>query len=366
VAEDTQGWGFIVDPVGAYRRHAQQRQIVSGETSDPYAEASYGAGALGEVLSTQDRRRQLALSEESQRFHETTEFPAQQENAGRQLALTEEQIQSQKQAGFAQAAAVPAGLALATYMKSGTPKTAITPTPQGSPVTGGGEVPGSPAPALDHELVSGGMGQTTGVTYGTGEIGTVTSVVGEDGTLYTGTVISSEGGATTISTTAGEVVSGTIASAASEGTMAGVGGALSEAAFTATGEGILADIGAYIFDVIVAVAACIIVTCCTDGDKEKIEICRKYKDKFMTRDMIRGYYMLAEPVVPILEKHAWLKRLTKWWLVDNLIEYGSYMIMETHNKPSLLSKVISKGFLRLCKWVGGRRDSFTRKNGEVV
>jgi hypothetical protein len=110
---------------------------------------------------------------------------------------------------------------------------------------------------------------------------------------------------------------------------------------------------------------CIIVTACTNPYSYEVEVAREYRDKFLTQDQLRGYYMLAEKIVPAIKENAKIKRFVKRHLVDNLIEYGEYALGKTTFKPSLKSKIISKSFLSLIKLIGKTRKSYTRKNGEV-
>lgn len=111
--------------------------------------------------------------------------------------------------------------------------------------------------------------------------------------------------------------------------------------------------------------ACIIVTACTSPDSEEVEITREYRDKFLTPEQLRGYYVIAEKIVPMIENSGIIKRFIKKILVDNLIEYGRFALGKTMVKPGILSKLITILFLGLCKAVGYTRKSFVRSNGEV-
>jgi hypothetical protein len=113
------------------------------------------------------------------------------------------------------------------------------------------------------------------------------------------------------------------------------------------------------------VFGCIIVTACTNEDSEEVNIAREYRDKYLSSQQLRGYYIIAEKVVPFINSHLIAKLIIKKLLVDNLIEYGRHELGMT-DKSSYLSKVISKTFLGLCERVGNKRESFVRYNGEVV
>lgn len=110
---------------------------------------------------------------------------------------------------------------------------------------------------------------------------------------------------------------------------------------------------------------CIIVTACTDRHSPEVEIAREYRDKYLTPEQRRGYYMIAEKVVPALRKYPCIKRLTKRFLVDNLISYGRYALKKGP-EPGTISRAVTKAFLWLCKQAGQCRLSFTRANGETV
>ncbi len=109
-------------------------------------------------------------------------------------------------------------------------------------------------------------------------------------------------------------------------------------------------------------AGCIIVTACTDRNSPEVELTREYRDRFLNPDQLRGYYIIAETILPYVKKH---KIFVKRILVDNLIEYGRYALDKTSDKPSLKSRIITRTFLCLCKAVGMTRKQFIRANGEV-
>jgi len=73
-------------------------------------------------------------------------------------------------------------------------------------------------------------------------------------------------------------------------------------------------------------AGCIIVTACTSPDSEEVNITRAYRDKFLDPVTLRGYYMIADKIVPLMKKWPWFKKLIKKVLVDNLIEYGRWAL----------------------------------------
>lgn len=108
---------------------------------------------------------------------------------------------------------------------------------------------------------------------------------------------------------------------------------------------------------------CIIVTACTDPNSQEVEITRAYRDKYMTKDEIRGYYMLADRIVPTLRKNKMLRTLTKKNLVDPLVEYGVHKLYHAYCRKK--SERIAKAFLGTCWFLGKLRSSYTRSTGEV-
>lgn len=112
-------------------------------------------------------------------------------------------------------------------------------------------------------------------------------------------------------------------------------------------------------------AGCIIVTCCTGRDSYEVGITREYRDKFLDADALKGYYMLADEMVPKLEADETLRRHTKETLVDPLIEYGEYCLGK-RKECRTAAKVVAEDFIRRCRELGATVESYTRSNGEVI
>lgn len=117
--------------------------------------------------------------------------------------------------------------------------------------------------------------------------------------------------------------------------------------------------------VIEGASDCIIVTACTDRNSYEVNITREYRDKFLDLSTLRGYYILAEMLVPKLKKHKWLQRLTKYVLVDSLIDTGEQRLGYKQQTEKKRSPVIADIFLGICKTLGMVRREFVRSNGEV-
>lgn len=112
-------------------------------------------------------------------------------------------------------------------------------------------------------------------------------------------------------------------------------------------------------------SSCIIVTACTHRDSYEVGITREYRDRFLDAETLRGYYMLAEKVVPVMKKHGWTKRIIKRFLVDPLISYGEHALDYTDIRPSAYAVMVKVFFLTLCRKVGEKRAQFVRANGEI-
>jgi len=110
---------------------------------------------------------------------------------------------------------------------------------------------------------------------------------------------------------------------------------------------------------------CIIVTACTDRHSPEVEIAREYRDRYLTADQLRGYYMLAEKIVPVIESNGIVKRLVKKWLVDRLVDYGAVVLGKKPSRALRSSWIVSRAFLSLIRTVGKMREQFVRCNGEV-
>jgi hypothetical protein len=112
-------------------------------------------------------------------------------------------------------------------------------------------------------------------------------------------------------------------------------------------------------------ADCIIVTVCTDRHSPEVNIARKYRDRYLDEDQLRGYYALAEKIVPILERNAKVRNNVKKWLVDRLIDYGAYRLGANMDRPRWSSVIVSKIFLAAIKTIGMILPVYVRRNGEV-
>jgi hypothetical protein len=112
-------------------------------------------------------------------------------------------------------------------------------------------------------------------------------------------------------------------------------------------------------------SVCIIVTACTDPDSPEVEIAREFRDKFLDAEQLRGYYLLASKIVPLIESNGIVKKLVKKWLVDRLVDYGAVMLGKKEKTSLRSSYIVSRLFLSLIRAVGKTRTQFVRSNMEV-
>lgn len=110
---------------------------------------------------------------------------------------------------------------------------------------------------------------------------------------------------------------------------------------------------------------CIIVTACTDRFSPEVVVARTYRDAYMTADQIRGYYMLADHIVPVLHRYDSVKHYTYTYFVQPLVAYGEHALRYTADQPSRYAKWVTRTFLGLCNWLGKQRTTYTRSTGET-
>ena len=112
----------------------------------------------------------------------------------------------------------------------------------------------------------------------------------------------------------------------------------------------------------VAGGGCIIVTAATSSDSPEVNIAREYRDKFLTPETLRGYYVIAERVVPLMKNRV-VKAIVKKVLVDPLIKFGKKALK--NETPDLIPSIVTSLFLSLCNRFG-QRAFYLRSNGEVL
>lgn len=114
--------------------------------------------------------------------------------------------------------------------------------------------------------------------------------------------------------------------------------------------------------------ACMIVSACMGRESYDVDIARAYRNRFVDRVTLRGYYMIAEWIVPWMECSPGLKRLVRCGLVKPLIDYALWKLSHDPDisEPHFYTRSVSRWFMRLCRRMGATRSVYIRLNGERV
>lgn len=99
------------------------------------------------------------------------------------------------------------------------------------------------------------------------------------------------------------------------------------------------------------------------GNGTMDEVVRKYRDEYMTDRNRRGYYKLAEVLVPLMRKSKLIKWVVTKTFADPLVSYGKYYYGE--NKHGVVFTPVKNFWMKLFDVLGGEAE-FIRENGEVV
>ncbi len=94
-----------------------------------------------------------------------------------------------------------------------------------------------------------------------------------------------------------------------------------------------------------------------------LPIVRRYRDEHMTDRNRRGYYKLADKIVPFMKKSKLFKYMVKVFMTDPMVSYGKYYYGK--GRVGLVFKPITKVWLNVFNWLG-KNKPYTRKNGEVI
>ena len=199
------------------------------------------------------------------------------------------------------------------------------------------------------------------------------------------------GTAGTAGTTAGTATSGLSSLTSSPYFIPGVSGVIRTGIGLATGEepkkaissGVGTAVGAYIGQAIAPVPVigavvgsaigsvvgnlfrgCIIISAIHGRDSEEVDIARRFRDSFLDLPTLRGYYFLADRVVPLMELDPNFKQHVKQTLVDRLIRFGRAFFAKKQADNIDTNTTIN--FLTLCRCLGLQMTSYHRLNGEVI
>ena len=99
------------------------------------------------------------------------------------------------------------------------------------------------------------------------------------------------------------------------------------------------------------------------GDGTMDDVVRKYRDEMMTDKNRRGYYKLAEVLVPLMRKSAVFKFIVQKTFADPLVSYGKWHYKE--NKHGWVFAPIKSMWMKVFDVLGGDTE-FIRENGQVV
>lgn len=106
---------------------------------------------------------------------------------------------------------------------------------------------------------------------------------------------------------------------------------------------------------------CFIVLEATDGILP--DVIRRYRDEQCTPRKRRGYYRLAEVLVPAMKHNRWAKQAIRWGMVKPLTAYGRWYYGESHwGWLASPAKWLWLGLFSLL----GSGGKFVRSNGEVI
>jgi hypothetical protein len=334
----------------------RRKKSLGQHVSDRLVKNLYAAYFAEEKARAQESRR-ITLAEEGleQRKKEAEDLRVSRE---RQLDIAEEEAEIAKDVATIQGVT---NIGMLSYI-------ARKPIAKGIK-TGVGFVKGAFAPKATASAITGtGTGAVGADVAGTGMIETgitPTSMIapiagGMIGGKIGGDIAASSKTVQSITPWGGEKTEKKVAATATGAAIGGViGGPVGAVAGGVAGA--LADpIMDFISD------PCIIVTACHGKDSEEVNITREYRDNFLNKDTLRGYYMLAEQLVPYMKSDEKYREYIKNNFVNHFIEVGKYRLGKVIEKPSDESINITDGFLNVCNVIGKSVDSFTRLNKEVI
>jgi len=92
-------------------------------------------------------------------------------------------------------------------------------------------------------------------------------------------------------------------------------------------------------------------------------VVRAYRDQHMTDQNRRGYYRLADKLVPLMRKSKVIKHLVRFLMTRPMTFYGRYFYKL--NPWGVLGAPITAFWLLVFNWLG-RKAPYIRSNGEVV
>jgi len=97
---------------------------------------------------------------------------------------------------------------------------------------------------------------------------------------------------------------------------------------------------------------CIIISACTSPYSHEVEISREFRDKYMGKYHLGGYYALANKLAPKIRKSHFFKLIIKKFLVDRLVDYGEWILGYKPKRMLKTSRIVTEGFLFVCAAIG--------------
>lgn len=92
-------------------------------------------------------------------------------------------------------------------------------------------------------------------------------------------------------------------------------------------------------------------------------IVRRYRDEHMTARNRRGYYRLAERLVPLMRKHKLIYHAVRFFMTEPMVCYGKYFY--GLSRAGKIFKPVAKFWLKLYDRLGSGGE-YVRQNGEVI
>ncbi len=99
------------------------------------------------------------------------------------------------------------------------------------------------------------------------------------------------------------------------------------------------------------------------GDGTMDSVVRRYRDEHMTEKNRRGYYRLAEVLVPMMRASKVVKQLVRLTMTSPMVSYGKWHY--TRKGIGWAFKPVAAAWLSLFDFLGGE-CAFIRENGEIV
>ena len=110
-------------------------------------------------------------------------------------------------------------------------------------------------------------------------------------------------------------------------------------------------------------SCCFIMLEARYADGTMDEVVRRYRDEHMADRNKRGYYKVAEVLVPLMRKSRLAKWLVTKTFADPLVSYGKYYYGQ--NKHGVIFAPVKSFWMSVFNIVGGETE-FIRENGKVV